>query len=95
VIITGYQKDAAGGALVIPAKIEGYPVVAIRNADAYSALFGGGAAPITSIVFPDSITEISNAWGSNTGSLVYSSASVTSIVFPKNQQASQNQGARQ
>jgi hypothetical protein len=30
VIITGYQKDAAGGALVIPAKIEGYPVVAIR-----------------------------------------------------------------
>ena len=30
VIITGLQKDAAGGALVIPGKIEGYPVVGIR-----------------------------------------------------------------
>jgi hypothetical protein len=58
VVITDYQADAPGGDLMIPGEIEGYPVVAIRVrgsnnfADLYHKIV------ITSIVLPDSITEL-------------------------------------
>jgi hypothetical protein len=57
VVITGIQKDAKFGAnLVVPAEIEGLPVVA------YLAWYGDSmsknrkAPPLVSVVFPDSIT---------------------------------------
>jgi hypothetical protein len=57
VIITGIQKDAKFGAnLVVPAEIEGFPVVAYlaqyRDSDAKERK----APPLVSVVFPDSIT---------------------------------------
>lgn len=100
VVITGYQEEAAGGDLVIPATIEGYPVVAVnfedsglaglsRQFDETLAYFEGfsrmltdkevkakGLRPyVTSIVFPDSITEIRG---------VKMGAKVKSVTFPKN-----------
>jgi hypothetical protein len=103
VVITGYQKDAKGGDLVIPAKIEGYPVVAIKTKSFGSGEFGEeefngykvgnrdlshaevaekGLRPrLTSVVFPDSITEInySGGWG-----IFDRCRALTSITFPKN-----------
>jgi hypothetical protein len=99
VIITGHQEELPGGALVIPSKIEGYPVVAIDTSwegGGFYYLFdqslayidnrwnllsdaqikAKGLRPyITSIVFPDTITELKTQL--NLGKL-------TSIVFPKN-----------
>jgi hypothetical protein len=101
VVITGYQKDAAGGDLVIPATIEGYPVTAV--------VYGGNSSPfdvnyydrelkryltaveikakglrpaITSVVFPDSVTEIrtTSRYGA---SFISGNPYLTSISFPK------------
>jgi hypothetical protein len=105
VIITGYQKDAAGGAVVIPAKIEGYPVVAVTLPEFGPELFGeysgywdnerrgyktdaevkaAGRHPyITSVVFPDSITEISRKDDSERF-FFSGNPKLTSIVLPKN-----------
>ena len=99
VIITGYQDDAAGGALVIPSKIEGYSVVAVR-ADVLSGFTrvfeytnskegfrwltdaevkAKKLRPyITSVVFPDTITELD---------CYIANPKLTSIVFPKNVKA--------
>jgi hypothetical protein len=100
VIITGYQKDAAGGNVVIPAAIEGLPVVAVNTSNApYGTGFdqslgyldnklnwlsdarvrAKGLTPyITSMVFPDTITEIQG------GTYVLNLGKLTSVVLPKN-----------
>jgi hypothetical protein len=101
VVITGYQKDAAGGNVVIPATIEGYPVVAVIFGN-FSGFDDGGdyyksgsplsageikakglRPPITSIVFPDSITEI-RPDDDMVGCYFYTGFHLKSISFPKN-----------
>jgi hypothetical protein len=108
VIINGYQKDAAGGDVVIPSRIEGYPVVAViygSGGSIYSGFNDGydyynrdlrrpltaaeikakGLRPaITSIVFPDSITEIQS--DGNTY-FFHDNYYLKSIAFPKNLKA--------
>jgi hypothetical protein len=100
VIITGYQKDAAGGDVVIPAKIEGYPVVAVvygfnagfedgsgyYNSTAAEIKAKGLRPAITSIVFPDSITEIQRATDYD-GYFFNMNYHLKSITFPKNLKA--------
>ena len=105
IVITGYQKDAAGGEVIIPDTIEGYPVVAIRSIE-YGFIFSEGgnywdldARPrrlltdaevkakglrpyITSIVFPDSVTEISVAEGAQ--GIISACGTLKSITLPKN-----------
>jgi hypothetical protein len=89
VVITGYQKDAAGGAVVIPAKIEGYPVVAVlvtKTTPGYGVFddfsITGNRKPITSIVFPDSVTEIANQGLGGQGVIAFNKT-LKSITFPK------------
>jgi hypothetical protein len=52
VTITGYNIHAPGGAIVIPATIEGMPVVSIGNMSFFSCY------SLTSVTIPDSITSI-------------------------------------
>jgi hypothetical protein len=84
VVITGYQEDAAGGDLVIPATIEGYPVTAVVygvtspfHENSYDS-----RPPITSVVFPDSVTEIRQA-PEYYGPFISWNPYLTSISFPK------------
>ncbi|MDR1249983.1 MAG: leucine-rich repeat domain-containing protein [Treponema sp.] len=103
VIITGYQEDAAGGDVVIPAKIEGYLVVAViygfgagfedglsyydkRPLTAAEIKAKGLRPAITSIVFPDSITEIRPTQGNN-WYFFNMNFHLKSIAFPKNLKA--------
>jgi hypothetical protein len=82
VVITGIQGDAAlSGNVVIPAKIEGYPVVKIQVRGTFL-----GSSRITSVVFPDSIEidledKIHQQWGNV---FEHSCTALKSITPPKN-----------
>ena len=100
VVITGIQKDAGFGAnLVVPAEIEGFPVVAymVRYSDQDAKQ--RNVPPLVSVVFPDSIRYMGDG---GTGEDEYGyrefekfrranleaefsrCASLRRIVFPKN-----------
>ena len=75
VVITGYRGK--GGDVVIPAEIEGYPVVECNGT------FDGKYVSITSIIFPDSITKISNPRLRDSEAVFKNMQSLKKVIFPK------------
>jgi hypothetical protein len=75
VVITGYRGK--GGDVIIPAEIEGYPVVECNGT------FDGGYVSITSIIFPDSITKISNPGLRDSEAVFKNMQSLKKVIFPK------------
>ncbi|UTC54535.1 leucine-rich repeat domain-containing protein [Treponema sp. OMZ 906] len=81
VVITGYRGK--GGDVIIPAEIEGYPVVECNGT------FDGGYVSITSIIFPDSITKISNPglgvgyYHDENEAVFKEMRSLKKVIFPK------------
>ena len=76
VVITGYRGK--GGDVIIPAEIEGYPVVECNG-----TFDGGGYVSITSIIFPDSITKISNPRLRDSEAVFKNMQSLKKVIFPK------------
>lgn len=66
-----------GGDVVIPSKIEGYPVVGLK----LEILYNFDISPITSLIFPDTVTFIEFAEGAF-GTLANSE--LKKLVLPKN-----------
>ena len=53
--ITGYS--GAGGAVVIPSSLNGYPVVAVAGSNLYNGAFNGKSG-ISSVAIPSSVTDV-------------------------------------
>ena len=66
-----------GGDVVIPSKIEGYPVVGLK----LEILYNFDISPITSLIFPDTVTFIEFAEGAS-GTLTNNK--LKKLVLPKN-----------
>ena len=54
--ITGYSGD--GGAVEIPAAVNGISVVEVGSGDLINNIFGNGNTTVTSVTIPDSVTSI-------------------------------------